>query len=97
MDGRNEKVIEEGKGRVGERRRVGEERKWVGEMRKGFEKGEDTPLSNPAKVMFKFTMASLSTVILSLVGEIAGLYAFHVFVSISSLVVCVEVYGPVNS
>ena len=69
-------------------------------MRNGCENGEDTPLSNPAKVMFKLThrtMASLSIVILSLWGEIAGLYAFHVFVSISSLVVCVEVYGPVNN
>ena len=44
-------------------KRVGEGRKWVGEMRKRCEKGEATPLSNPAKVMFKFmhrTMASLS-------------------------------------
>ena len=72
----------------------------MGEMRKGCEKGEDTPLSDPAKVMFKFThmtMASLSIVILSLGREIAGLYAFRVFVSISSLAVCVDVYGPVNS
>ena len=77
-----------------------EVRKGLGEMRKGCKKGEDTPLSNTAKVMFKFThrtMASLSIVILSLGGEMAGLYAFHVFVSLSSLVVCVEVYGPVNS
>ena len=71
-----------------------------GRMRKGCEKGEDTPLSNPAKVIFKFThrtMASLSIVILSLGGEMAGLYAFHIFISLSSLVVCVEVYDQVNS
>ena len=63
-----------------------EGRKCVGEMRKGCEKGEDTPLSSPAKVIFKFThrtMASLSIVILSLGGEMAGLYVFHVFVSLS--------------
>ena len=56
-------------------------------------------VSNPAKVIFKFThrtMASLSIMIL-LGGEMAGLYAFHVFVSVSSLVVCVEVYDLVNS
>ena len=55
-------------------------------MRQGCEKGEDTPLSNPAKVIFKFmhrTMASLSIVILSLREEMAGLYALHVFVSLS--------------
>ena len=81
-------------------KRVGEGRKGVEEMRKGCDKWEDTPLSNPAKVIFKFThrtIASLSILILSLWGEMAGLYAFHVFVSLSSLVVCVEVYGPVNS
>ena len=57
-------------------------------------------MSNPAKVIFRFThrtMASLSIVILSLGGEMAGLYAFHVFVRLSKLVVCVEVYGPVNN
>ena len=72
----------------------------MGEMRKGCEKGEDTPLSNPAKVIFKFThrtMASLSIVMLSFGGQMDILYAFHVFVSLSSLVVCVEVHGPANS
>ena len=72
----------------------------MGEIRKGCEKGDDTPLSNPVRVIFKFThrtMASLSIVILSLGGEMDGLYAFHVFVSLSSLVVCVKVYGPTNS
>ena len=47
---------------------MGEGRKCVREMRKGCEKGEDTPLSNPAKVIFKFThrtMTSLSIVIYS--------------------------------
>ena len=92
MGGRNENVIEEGKGRMGERRREWEKGdKTVGEMRKGCEKGKNTALSNPAKVIYKFThrtMASLSILILSLWGEMAGLYAFHVFVSLSSLVVC---------
>ena len=65
---------------------MGEGKKCVGEMRKRCEKGENTPLSNPAKVIFKFThrtMVSLGIVILSLGGEIAGLYANHVFVSLS--------------
>ena len=76
--------------------------KRVGRKEKGCEKGQDTPLSNPAKVFFKFThrtMTSMSFVKLSIGGGggMAGLYAVHVFASLSLLVVCVEVYGPADS